>query len=137
MSALNVCRGYISSRPFGGNWVPQHIQNIIIRDYCNKKGFHYMLSAAEYAVPNCYMVLEEMITEANRLFGIVLYSIYQLPKNEKRRLLLCNAILDTGCRIYSSVEDIRIKNDSDLQSVNMILNVNEIMPDCLKDIKNS
>ena len=32
---LNV-RGYIFSRSFFGERVPQHIQNIVIRDFCKK-----------------------------------------------------------------------------------------------------
>ena len=29
-------RGYIFSRSFMGERVPQHVQNIVIRDYCEK-----------------------------------------------------------------------------------------------------
>lgn len=135
MSELKTCRGYISSRSFGGNWVPQHIQNTIIRDYCNKKGFHYLLSVAEYAVPNCYMVLEEMVHESKRLYGIVLYSIYQLPRNESHRIRLCKSILDSGCYIISSVENIVIKNEEDLHNVNTILNINALLPECINNVR--
>lgn len=135
MSELKVCRGYISSRSFAGNWVPQHIQNTIIRDYCNKKGFHYLLSAAEYAIPNCYMVLEEMTQESGSLFGIVLYSIYQLPSSESHRIRLCESILASGCFIYSSVEDIFIGNEEDLYNVNIILNLNEILSACISNFE--
>ena len=30
-------RGYIFSRAFQGERVPQHVQNIVIRDFCKKK----------------------------------------------------------------------------------------------------
>lgn len=132
---MKECRGYISSRSFADNWAPQHIQNTIIRDCCNKKGFHYLLSAAEYAIPNCYMVLEEMVQESERLFGIVLYSIYQLPLNEKHRVVLCEAILSNGCSIYSSVEDLCISNKQELLKVNTVLNLNKILPDCITRIE--
>ena len=29
-------KGYIFSRPFMGEQVPQHVQNIVLRDYCKK-----------------------------------------------------------------------------------------------------
>ena len=32
-------RGYIFSRPFMDERVPQHVQNIVIRDYCSKKKY--------------------------------------------------------------------------------------------------
>ena len=45
-------RGYIFSRPFHGNRVPQHVQNMVIRDYCQRNGLNYLLSATEYAMPD-------------------------------------------------------------------------------------
>jgi sporadic carbohydrate cluster protein (TIGR04323 family) len=41
-------RGYIFSRPFMEERVPQHVQNIVIRDYCTKKGIQYLLSATPF-----------------------------------------------------------------------------------------
>ena len=37
-------RGYITSRPFLGERAPQHIQNLVIRDYAAKHGLDYLLS---------------------------------------------------------------------------------------------
>ena len=31
-------RGYIASRPVAGARVPQHVQNLVIRDYARRKG---------------------------------------------------------------------------------------------------
>ena len=50
-------RGYIFSRPFMEERVPQHVQNIIIRDYCSKKDIQYLLSATEYAMKNSTLML--------------------------------------------------------------------------------
>ena len=35
-------RGYIFSRNFMGERVPQHIQNIIVKDYCDKNDIPYI-----------------------------------------------------------------------------------------------
>ena len=43
-------RGYIFSRPFMEERVPQHVQNIVIRDYCSKK--KYSIFTKFYGV--CY-----------------------------------------------------------------------------------
>lgn len=134
MSLIKDCRGYISSRSFSGNWVPQHIQNTIIRDFCNKNNCYYLLSAAEYAIPNCYMVLEEMAQESTRLDGIVLYSIYQLPQNENHRLELCELILNNNCSIFSSVENMKITNLDELHGANVVLNLNNILHECISSI---
>ena len=54
-------RGYIFSRPFMEERVPQHVQNIVIRDYCSKKGIHYLLSATEYAMDNSSLILNHTL----------------------------------------------------------------------------
>ena len=33
-------KGYNFSRPFFGERVPQHVQNIVIKDFCNKNILH-------------------------------------------------------------------------------------------------
>lgn len=37
-------KGYIFSRSFMGERAPQHIQNIILREYCKKNNFTFLLS---------------------------------------------------------------------------------------------
>jgi sporadic carbohydrate cluster protein (TIGR04323 family) len=43
-------RGYIASRPVRGQDWPQHVQNLVVRDYAQRNGLHYLLSATEYAM---------------------------------------------------------------------------------------
>ena len=40
---------------------PQHIQNIIIREFCKRENLHYNLSAVEYAMDSCYKTLHQLI----------------------------------------------------------------------------
>ena len=40
-SGSKKLRGYIFSRSFMGERAPQHVQNIIIRDYCKRNNFTY------------------------------------------------------------------------------------------------
>ena len=44
-------RGYIFSRPFHDERVPQNVQNLVIREFV-KKNFDYLLSKAEYSMKN-------------------------------------------------------------------------------------
>ena len=129
-----ICRGYISSRPFGGNWVPQHIQNIIIRNYCEINDLHYLLSAAEYAIDECYMVLWSLVAESRNLDGIVLYSMRQLPSDESHRNDICNGIINNNCSIYMCVEEKSVHNDNDLSELNTIINIQRVMSKCLQSI---
>ena len=44
----NLARGYIASGEFNGHRVPQHIQNQIIKLYCDSHALKFVLSRAEY-----------------------------------------------------------------------------------------
>ena len=50
-------KGYIFSRPFFEERVPQNVQNIILRDYCKKKNYSLLLSSTEYVLPNSSLIL--------------------------------------------------------------------------------
>ena len=69
-----------------GERVPQHVQNIIIRNYCNQNGLYYLLRSTEYVYDQSDKMLEQVLNEVKKLDGVVLYSLYQLPEdNEKER----------------------------------------------------
>lgn len=87
-------KGYIFSRPFFGERVPQHIQNIILRDYCKKKDINFLLSATEYAVDKSTYILFELVKDFRNYNGIVLYSVFQLPFEKKLRHLLFKKIIE-------------------------------------------
>ena len=72
-------RGYMSSREFMGERVPQHVQNLVIRNYCNQNKYHYLLSAVEYVMDGSYLILKQILQEIKNLDGIGFYSIFQ-PK---------------------------------------------------------
>ena len=57
-------RGYNFSRSFMGERVPQHVQNIIIKDFCNKNNLNFLLSATEYSMKNSYYITL-LILESN------------------------------------------------------------------------
>ena len=44
-----------------GERAPQHVQNIIIRDYCKRNNFTYLLSATEYAMKDSYLMLDDVV----------------------------------------------------------------------------
>ena len=71
----------------------QRVQNIVIRDFCNKK-IKYELSAAEYSMKNSYLVLSEIIQDMKRIDGIVAFSIFQLPSDNKERINILKKIIN-------------------------------------------
>lgn len=71
-------RGYIGSRFHDGRSVPQNVQQLVIRDYCQRNGFEFLLSATEYCMPESTMMLDAILQEENE--GIIMYSIGLLPR---------------------------------------------------------
>ncbi len=110
-------RGYIASRPFFGERVPQHVQNLVIRDYCARRGLHYLLSATEYAMPGSHMVLDGVLAELPQLEGIVLYSIFLLPDQAEKRNQIYRRVLGAGAGLHGAVEDFPILTEDDARRV--------------------
>ena len=113
-------RGYIFSRPFLEERVPQHVQNIIIRDYCKRNNFEYLLSATEYAMPNSEIMLRQIVDELNGIDGIVAYSIFQLPQNNISRSYIIDKILEKRKEIHFACENMHIKNISDFKEMEIL-----------------
>ena len=124
-------RGYIFSRPFLGERVPQHVQNLVIRDYCNKQGLQYLLSATEYAMANCHLVLQQVLEELSILDGIVFYSLFLLPEEKTERDRVINSILKKGKTIYFAVEGLRMNNKTEHERIENIWQVKKVLPNCL------
>ena len=60
---MKKLRGYIFSRPFLGERVPQHIQNLVLREYCSRKKLQFLLSFVEYRFENSSLMLEKVLNE--------------------------------------------------------------------------
>lgn len=111
-------RGYVGSRPlFGGGRTPQHVQNIVLRDYARRKKLHYLLSAVEYAMPDCFQILESILTELSGVDGILCYSLFMLPDEEAKRIVLYDKILAAKKSIHFAVEDLTILNANDISRI--------------------
>jgi sporadic carbohydrate cluster protein (TIGR04323 family) len=68
--------------------VPQSIQQMVIRNYCEKNGLHFLLSATEW---EGHTTMLDAIKED----GIVMYSIFCMPKGKAARE-----------RLYASGKDV-------------------------------
>jgi sporadic carbohydrate cluster protein (TIGR04323 family) len=110
-------RGYVAARPFFGERAPQHIQNIVIRDHAKRFGLEYKLSAVEYAMPHCYMMLDDVLGEIDRLQGIIVYSLFMLPEKSERRLAIYRRILGAGTQMHFAVEGMVLASEADIQPI--------------------
>jgi sporadic carbohydrate cluster protein (TIGR04323 family) len=103
-------KGYIFSRPFLKERVPQHIQNIVIRDYCKKKNISYLMSATEYSVEGSSYILSEIIDNLKNYDGIIFYSLFQLPFLKLDRYNIYRIIIKKKKQLHFVVENLVAKN---------------------------
>ena len=120
---MPVLTGYIASRPIADSRVPQHIQNLVIREYCRQRGLGFNLSATEYAIPHCYLMLEKLVSDLPAFNGIVAYSMFMLPSHSDRRRQLYDRILGTGCSLHAACEDLVLASPEDARRWENILTV--------------
>ncbi len=128
---MKKVRGYIFSRPFMGERVPQHIQNLVIRDYCDRYNLHYLLSATEYAMFECHLMLEQVINELTDLDGVVAYSLFQLPEDRNQRQRIYEKVIQLKKTFYFAVEGLQMGNIQECDRIETLWRIRQTLPHCL------
>ena len=129
-------RGYISSRELSdGTFVDQSIQNMIIKQACEKRSYTFQLSATEYGMSECYLMLEKIIEDLKQknMNGIAFYSIYQLPPG-KLRTKLFKEVIKRRKIILFCYQNILIKNFKDVEKLNELVGIIEMLKFSPKNI---
>jgi sporadic carbohydrate cluster protein (TIGR04323 family) len=123
-------RGYITSRPFMGERAPQHIQNLVIRDYAKRNGLDYLLSATEYAMQGSALMLRHVLDELPKLDGIICYSIFQLPADAAVRAEAYRRVIETGAELHAAVEGLVVRTAADAAAIEDIWRVRQVLAHC-------
>ncbi len=111
-------RGYIAARDTGGRSAPQHIQQLVIRDYCARNNMQFLLSMVEYRMPGCTMVIDGILKdEIAQIEGMVLYSLFLLPQSRAKRMELYQRLVETGATLHTAVEGFVIATMEDAMRV--------------------
>ena len=103
---MDFARGYIASGEFNGNRIPQHIQNQIVKSYCDANNLNFVLSRAEYWIngsTDCQ--LWAALKEGYK--HIVFYSIWQLPQRETVREKVYKYCIENKITLHFAVEQMR------------------------------
>lgn len=108
-------RGYIASRPVRGSSIPQHVQNLVIRDFAQRNGLMFKLSATEYAMAGSFMMLDAVLDELPQLDGIILYSQFMLPERPERRRAVYARVLAAGKVLAGAVENLTLRTPADVR----------------------
>ena len=122
--------GYIASRAIDGNRIPQHIQNLVVREYAKKHQLAFNLSATEYNCQSCYLLLEQLLNQIDQIDGIILYSLFMLPEKYERRKMIYQKIIETGKALHAAVEDYQIASWDDVDRIESVFRLNNMIKYC-------
>lgn len=120
-------RGYVFSRPIGDHRVPQHIQNLVIRDYATQRNLRYLLSGVEYRMDDSFIMLNELLDELDSTEGIILYSMFMLPHDYKHRSDIFEKVIEAKASLHAAVEGISLARADDILRWQNIFSVAQII----------
>jgi sporadic carbohydrate cluster protein (TIGR04323 family) len=117
---LGYC-GYVTSRGFGGYRIPVPVQSLVLRDYCQRHKFVYVLPSNENIFPHSYMVLEGLIDALSKYEGVVMCSMHMLPEKPSRRREICSQIINQGAVLHLALEERAIRTNDDIDKLEELL----------------
>ena len=98
-----LSRGYIASGAINGNRTPQHIQNQIVKLYCDANNLNYVLSRAEYWINgNTTCQLWAALHEGIK--NIVFFSLWQMPEEYNERIKIYKHCRDHKIKLHFATE---------------------------------
>ncbi len=127
-------RGYIFSRSFMGERVPQSVQSLLIRDFCNKNNFKFNLHAVEYTMDSCFLVFESCLKELDFFDSIVLYSLFQLPEDDKKRNNYFNFVISKNKKLHFALENLSLSDHKSIEKIEEIWTIKKALPNCITDL---
>lgn len=74
---MRAARGYISHAMRGGRSVPQRVQQMVIRDYCERNGLQFLLSATEFEG-------QTIMLDSIKEDVVVFYSMFLVPEDRSK-----------------------------------------------------
>ena len=90
--------------------------------------FPFLLSAVEFAMPDCYLTLDQILKEElPHINGIVMYSMLMLPSNKKKRLPIYDRFLETKTSLHGALEQLTIKCRADIDDFENILLIDQAL----------
>ena len=115
-------RGYIFSRAIGANFIPQRVQNLVIRDFAERNKIFFKLSSTEYNMKNCFLMLNSLIKNIKNIDGIIFYSIEMIFELKKINEIFKKLLLEKKT-IYFALEEIKVSSPNDIKKINRILKI--------------
>ena len=121
-------KAYTTPRSFGGFQIPITMQSTTLRNYCEKNNLIFHLHVVENQIPNTYLVLEALVEKAILYDGIAMCSVSMLPSDREYRLSIVKRILEQGCALHFTFEQIVISSVDQLVELEELVALIELSP---------
>ena len=121
-------RGYIVSAPVRGSHYPQRVQNLVVRDYAQRRGLAYRLSLTEYAMPGSTMMLASLLDDLPAIEGIILFSLFTLPRSGAKRRAIFDQIVDAGKTLHAALEGLALRTHGDAAAWSELIDIDATLP---------
>ena len=124
---MTFARGYIASGEFNGNRIPQHIQNQVVKHYCDQNSLQFVLSRAEYWIngsTDCQLwaALKEGFDH------IVFFSLWQLPEKESVRADVYKYCKKKAISLHFANERIKVSaNYETFEDIEILIKSNKVI----------
>ena len=125
-------RGYIASRPVRAEMTPQHVQNLVVRDYAARNALPFLLSATEYAMPGCFMMLESAVGSLDDIDGIIFFSLFMMPPDEAWRRRIYRRTLKLGRSLHFALENLALDSERDIDRLEDMFRVGRFARSALR-----
>lgn len=112
----NNISGYINLRPFNGSTLSSTLQNFVMRDFCIKNGYIFNISPSEFIFNNSYSQLNSLLNSKS-ILGVVMCSIFMLPKNNEERFKLYKLANKNKKKMYFVFEKISVLKPIDFNQI--------------------
>ena len=133
-SARKGFRGYCTNAEFGGYRIPVPVQNLVLRDYVQRRNLLFRLSINELQFPNCYLQLLGLLPQLATLEGVIMCSLFMLPKDPEMRRMIYREFLKQGASLHFVLENVVIQTAQDIEGVEEILAIRDTLPACPRAI---
>lgn len=114
--------GYIFSREIKNSYIPQKVQNLVIRDYAKRLKVNLKLSATEYKMKKSFLILKSLIKKNANFSGIIFYSfsmLLELPDYED----IIKKCLKNKINLFFALEEFSIKNNKGIEKLKQIFRI--------------
>ena len=104
------------------------MQSTTLRNYCEKNNLIFHLHVVENQIPNTYLVLEALVEKASHYDGIAMCSVSMLPTDREYRRSIVKRILEQGCALHFTFEQIVISSLAQLVELEELVALIELSP---------